>query len=345
MYKLNELLLPVWDTDIIYAESLTFTDGESLLMYEPDEIISLYDSHFQTEMRRGIDYTVEGRKIKTAPGSRINSFTHEQLYPSTPIPEHSFACEGGNLLFYEGSYFHDRQYAITYTTSKNTWSGHSPVSARSLLPRTFSKLEQALPLTVTLFGDSISVGANSSKFTKTPPYQMPFGEMLIAGLKEKYKSEIDFHNPSVGGKSSEWGVQTVRENVCCRKNDLVIIAFGANDGNRTKEEFTDNISKIICCVRDDCPETEFIIVATSLPNPLLTDDKAKFYDNQEYFSCAMDALVDTGVAKADITKMQAELLRHKRFIDITANNVNHPNDFFHRLHAQYLLSMFEYYSF
>ena len=37
--------------------------------------------------------------------------------------------------------------------------------------------------------------------------------------------------------------------------------------------------------------------------------------------------------------MQAALHSRKRFIDTTGNHVNHPNDFFHRLYAQYLCGM------
>ena len=46
-----------------------------------------------------------------------------------------------------------------------------------------------------------------------------------------------------------------------------------------------------------------------------------------------------GIAVADITGMQAALHSRKRFIDTTGNHVNHPNDFFHRLYAQFLCGM------
>ena len=59
------------------------------------------------------------------------------------------------------------------------------------------------------------------------------------------------------------------------------------------------------------------------------------------FSEYMDALIAPGIAKADMTNMQKELLKHKRYIDITGNNINHPNDFFHRMHAQYYIEMFK----
>ena len=47
-----------------------------------------------------------------------------------------------------------------------------------------------------------------------------------------------------------------------------------------------------------------------------------------------------GAAVADITAMHRYVSSRKRFIDMTGNNVNHPNDFFHRLHAMYYSEMF-----
>ncbi len=338
MFKRSELLIPVWDTDIMYAESLTFVDGESVLMYEPEEILSLYDSHLKTEYQIDIDFRIEGRKITLTEGSPMFSFTSEELYPVEPIPGHTFPMGERNILFYEEHFFHDRQYAITYKVKENTWQGHRPASARSYLPKTFEKLDKGQPLSVTLFGDSISVGANASAFTGVEPYLPPYAELFMEFLNEHYGSEIDFHNPSIGGKDSQWGVDTVEENVNFRRNDLVIVALGGNDSFTPKEKLVENFKAIIGSIKNKYPETEFIVTATSYANELL---KGSFCGNQMIFTDAMDALIAPGIVKADMTSMQKELLRHKRYIDITGNNVNHPNDFFHRMHAQYYIEMFK----
>ena len=46
-----------------------------------------------------------------------------------------------------------------------------------------------------------------------------------------------------------------------------------------------------------------------------------------------------GVAVADIGGVHRYMQERKRFIDMTSNNVNHPNDFFYRVHAQFLAGM------
>ena len=337
MFKRDEMLIPVWDTGTMYAESLTFVDGKSLLMYEPAEIISLYDSHLKTEYKLGVDFTVEGRDITLTEGSPLFSFTSEELYPTEPIPGHTFPMGDRNILFYEEHFYHDRQYAVTYKVKENCWQGHRPVSARPNLPKTFAKLDKGEPLNITLFGDSISVGANASGFTGAEPYLPPYADLFVEWLESHYGSKIDFHNPSVGGKDSQWGVDTVEENVNLRQNDLVIVALGGNDSFTEPEKLVANFRAIIGAIRAKYPETEFVVTATSYANELL---KGSFCGNQMIFSPYMDALVEPGVAKADMTAMQTELLKHKRYIDVTGNNVNHPNDFFHRMHAQYYIEMF-----
>ena len=51
-------------------------------------------------------------------------------------------------------------------------------------------------------------------------------------------------------------------------------------------------------------------------------------------------LREKGTVIADFYSMQKYLLKRKRFIDLTGNNVNHPNDFMIRCHAQLLTELF-----
>ena len=337
MYNRENLLCPVWDTDTMYFESLTFTDGESQLMFEADEIISFYDSHIEKEYKLDVDFTVENRKVKLLPKTEIFSFTSDELYPCEPIPGHSFPMGEKNILFYEEHFFHDRQYAITYKIKKNTWEGHKPSSARGYIPATMQKLTRGEPLKVTLLGDSICVGANASGFTGAQPFLPSFSGLLTEELENRFGSKIDFHNPSIGGKDSKWGAETVEENVNFRKNDLVIISLGGNDSFTPVETYLANIKHIIDRIKYVHPSTEIIIMSPTYANELL---KGTFHGNQPLFIDKMESLTGPGIALADITNLQRELLKHKRYIDITGNNINHPNDFFHRIIAQYMIAMF-----
>jgi len=45
------------------------------------------------------------------------------------------------------------------------------------------------------------------------------------------------------------------------------------------------------------------------------------------------------VAVADVTRPFVELLKRKEFSDLSGNNINHPNDFTHRLYAQVICQL------
>jgi hypothetical protein len=45
------------------------------------------------------------------------------------------------------------------------------------------------------------------------------------------------------------------------------------------------------------------------------------------------------VGIVDMTHMHMDLLKKKRFKDMTGNNVNHPNDFLARVYAQSILEV------
>jgi hypothetical protein len=55
---------------------------------------------------------------------------------------------------------------------------------------------------------------------------------------------------------------------------------------------------------------------------------------------ALLAMATPGVAVADVTTPWLKLLETKAFADVSGNNVNHPNDFGHRLYAHTILALF-----
>ena len=168
--------------------------------------------------------------------------------------------------------------------------------------------------------------------------------MLIQSLEAHYGGPINFINTSVGGKDTNWAVDNIDANINDHNPDLLIIAFGMNDGGKSPELFEERIRTMVRLVREKHSLCEIILVATSLPNPILTDPKAKFWGNQEFFlerlnAIAADSSLGGGIAVANITDMHRYLLSKKSFQDLTSNNVNHPNDFFYRCYAQFLYGM------
>ena len=347
MLTFEQMLTPIWDTDIVYGESLTMIKQpnglcEAPLLFEAEEVIEVCSADCKNVYKQDIDYVLCNNKLRVLNGSTIPFFEEREIYSEHELLPGCFPCCDGYLLHGEGSFFHDKQICVTYRCKKGQWQGVRPCSASNRLKNTFSKLKNGNRLDILLYGDSISHGANASYLSNREPYQKPYGELFCEGLSRKYKSGIHFINSSVSGKDTAWGIQNVDNIVNDYFPDLVFLAFGMNDGWRTPVEFAKNIENIIEIVLKNKYNTEFVLVATSTPNPLLTADEAKYYGNQILFKKELDKIAEKyeGVAVADITGMQAFLHKKKRFIDTTGNNVNHPNDFFHRLYAQYLLEMF-----
>ena len=46
------------------------------------------------------------------------------------------------------------------------------------------------------------------------------------------------------------------------------------------------------------------------------------------------------MAVADVTTIWSWLVARKRYLDLSGNGVNHPNDFGHRVYAETILALF-----
>ena len=96
-----------------------------------------------------------------------------------------------------------------------------------------------------------------------------------------------------------------------------------------------NIRGMMDRIRADAPDSEFILVASMLPNAERGIPLEKFW----LYRDALAELSGPGVALADLTSIWGELLKRKSFYDLTGNGVNHPNDFGHCVYAQTLLAL------
>lgn len=342
-----QTLTPVWDTDTVWEESFMFMKdengvAEAPFLYPPIKILKVSSSDGETVYEEGVDWVLTDGKIRLTESSRIYAYTEDELYPKEkPEKDGSFPMNGRFLLFGESDFFIRNQIAVTYTCRRGEWKGILPQLADKQLPRTFRMLRAGEPMNLHFYGDSITWGANCSKSLHLQPMQPCYGQLLHDALCERYGEQISYTNTAKCGKDTNWAIAEVEERVNAYDPDLVVLAFGMNDGSKTPEKFEENIRTVIDKVRAKHPACEFILVATSLPNEMLTDPKAHFWGNQRFFKERLDAIVtDTaGTVVANIRDVHKFLLSRKRFMDLTSNQVNHPNDFFYRVHAHYLAGM------
>jgi acyl-CoA thioesterase I len=343
------VLKPFWRTTEI-REPIFFIEGRGSerplgkLLFKPTEILSVSNGTRDLKFQPNKDFLVNSEvgTISLPEGSRILVTTREHVYPlmSSDLPK--IARKSGDrtrgIFFDEGSAYHKLQTQVTYHYEPGQWRGPVPRFAGDLLPKTIAKLRGKHALTLVLFGDSISLGANASGWTNTPPGCPPFGKLMALALDTHYGSKITFVNQAVDGSTSRNGLQQVNEARTGKVlPDLVLIAFGMNDVyyGREASSYKRNISGMIERIRADSPATEFILVSPMLANAERGIPLDKFWQYRD----SLAELVGPGVALADLTAFWGEMLKRKSFYDLTGNGVNHPNDFGHCVYAEVLLAL------
>lgn len=348
MFHEHELYMkPIWEGGRIVAETIfpLYKKGQSgeLTIALLNEIARVYEvrrADRSETFTEGRDYFVRAGKLVIPANSRIRIMPWEEYNPEEKT-ERGFTCtEGGYLLFGEGSTFHKLQYEVTYDAAGNVFDGKYRPEASPLLENTRRILEKG-ELKLAFFGDSITYGANASGLGNIAPY-MPIYPKLAAETLEGRGMRVHYYNPSVGGKTSVWGVEVAPRTVGAFAPDLCVIAFGMNDGNGPADpegrsvRFVGNIKKIIDIVRGANPAAEFILVCTTFPNPLAK----QFAGVQQAFEQpVIDLAAKEGCAVLDMTALQRIVMERKEYHHFTGNNINHPSDFMARMYAQGIVAV------
>ena len=163
--------------------------------------------------------------------------------------------------------------------------------------------------------------------------------MSISYLNEKLESHITGANLSVGGTQSSWGCNNTQiYNVSQENPDLLIIHFGINDlgAGVSPNSYIDNMVSLVLEVRNRCPDCEFLILTPFGPNPMIYDyEKVDSYINKIKREITNSI---QGTALVDVFNVSKELYKNKKYQDMTANGINHVNDYASRLYLQSILS-------
>ena len=188
------------------------------------------------------------------------------------------------------------------------------------------------------FGDSITAGGNASgRNGGVAPYTPIWAEIVRDGLAAKYPSaKINYTNTAVGGKETNWAIEELEARVNAYKPDMLVLAFGMNDGGKTTEAFIKNIKTIVDRVLAANPDCEIALIGTMLPH-----DETTYYKNQHLQEAALYELAKSykNVDVIPMTSVHDSVLTQTRYFDMTGNNVNHAGDFLVRIYAQTILEV------
>lgn len=367
-------LLPFWSGQTTYGESGIFIgeDGEFPLLFPPRQVLSVTSSDLTVTYREGLDFEVtDGGRIRRLPRGTMPFISERDYYADDPQWLLVTKRNGKDVHTYcgDGYNMYRLQVCVTYThdTPKDA---PMPPDRSDRYERLLSKLQAGEDVTVLLLGDSITAGASSTFLCGRPPYMLPWTLLSVHELARRYgyrvrhvntglekvaripaedaifgdRGTITYINTAVGGWRITNGIGRFEEHVgqWIRRYgcDLFILAFGMNDKTVTAEEEISCFRTILDQVLREQPSAALLTVSTMLPNP---DANERWNTLQYTFEPAMIPMAEEYQQKGipcsvvPMTTMSRWILSHKRFCDITGNNINHPNDFLIRLYAQTLL--------
>lgn len=356
--ELENWMRPVWEGGTLYRETFAMTEENGScsapFLYKPHQLLRVESYDGSTVYEEGRDFTVDGDRLALTKSSRIccadrNTFVyHSELEAKKELEEEAKNPGFGPVATTDGKFIKlsavghpdlvtKYQLAVTYRTKEN-WTGYIPGKMLDELPGLLEKLYKKEPLRIVLYGDSISCGYDCSGMYGQKPGQPIWPVLLKRRMEEKWESPVRFWNMSVGGVNTEWAVKNAGERVCTYHPDLVILGFGMND-RCNMEEYREKTARLIDTIRCECPQAEFVLIATTLPNPLLKTPPIYFCAHQEEYAESLTQLCETGVVLANVQAVQKELMKKKRYLDLTGNLLNHPNDYLARIQAQVLAAV------
>ena len=313
--------------------------GQARLLFPPEQILKVERADHSQVLVEGYDYTIDTNGvIQVISGGRIPLMQYYALPDEGGVSPYTFVTTNGNYFYSAGgntkhesydvsvTYRHDEQYAL---------NALYPSNFQSKLTTAMRLLEDNDPVNLTFFGDSITVGAQASVLSNGYPL------LLKTRLEEEFQtSSISYANCAVGGTTSAWGLSNIAT-VTGTFPDLVVLAFGMNDGsgNVTAAQYKTNIEGMIDALRAQNPDVSIVLIASFSPNPEWSS--ANYPLREEY----RDALLEiygqySNIAVADVGAVSRPIAELKKFQDFSGNNINHPNNWLHWIHADFLFEVF-----
>lgn len=344
-------MLKLWDRQnkYIQQESCMFTARDEVqLMFPAKEILRITTPATGKEYFAGIDfeYTPGSRTIRRIPGGSLPYITKAMMNPDEsavcfPEPDARAvkgACGGGRLFFNNESFFAQNQIFVDYRAETVDFDPELDCQS-DRLPLFRRKVATGNEVRITLLGDSISEGYNSTSYTRSEPFAPAYIDQVSRYLEDRFRAKITLNNHAVDGTGCQFAEGNARLWVPDRP-DLLIIAYGMNDFHKMSgDEFIAVNKRLIERCRTLAADCEAVLVTSMTGHPgweyTQPGRDAEFAQKAREFTAASGC----DIALADVQKVWRKFLERKDFYDLSGNGVNHPNDFGHRIYASVLLQL------
>ena len=127
----------------------------------------------------------------------------------------------------------------------------------------------------------------------------------------------------------------VVQRILAQSPDLVTIGFGMNEYWSPAAQHSDRIEALMDKILAGCPQTEFLLLSSMLPNRMaysMNNMNLSAFE-KSYYQLQADRS-DLSIAIAPVNTVYLHAADAKRDLDLMGGNRNHPNDFAVRLYAQ-----------
>ncbi len=359
-FELDKYLYPIWSGNVSYAEPAFVRENESgelapiSLLYPIEKIISVRSADLKTEYKFGTDYTVENGKLVILKSGDIPFLKYEEYFFPLTVEEHEKnkletklpAANKSGWGYIRAEIGKDKMgmavwtLAVTYTHSDKC-AVTPPLSKNDVFKTLCEKAKNGNVVRIVSTGDSITDGWSSSAKVGNPPYCPQYNLLVEEYIKKAFGATVNQINVGVSGSDSNGGLSKLDE-IVSYSPDLVVIAFGMNDGCAVlPEKYADNINKMVARIERECPDASVAVIGTCFPNEEMSwsvGGGSILVYHKEYIKVLEKAEKTwKNAAFVDIGTVNLQLLKRKTYQDLAGSNSNHPNDYMHRIYAQVML--------
>lgn len=209
-------------------------------------------------------------------------------------------------------------------------------------------LKEYGPITIVALGDSVTHGALNGEIDYETAYWNVLRKKILA-IRDYVP--VNVINAGIGGTSAIDAVKRLDRQVLTHQPDLIIICFGLNDVNGSKEEYLTSLEELF--VRCQKSDIDTIFLTPNMLNTYVAEDTAPehldyakitaAYQNSgkmdDYILSAISLAKKLRVPVCDAYGAWKEMSKTEDITKLLSNRINHPTREMHALFADMLFDM------
>ncbi len=208
-------------------------------------------------------------------------------------------------------------------------------------------LEEEGPITIVVFGDSVTHGAFK---TDIMDFEAVYSNVLRKKLIDvRTYMPVNMINAGIAGCTATSSISRIEKQVLIHHPDLVIVCFGLNDINDPLEQYLSSLRTIF----EKCSETDVIFMTPNMFNTYVAEDteenlknyaaKTAEYQNggkmDLYVNSAKKLAEEMNVTVCDCYEKWKKLSETQDITMLLDNRINHPSREMHQLFADSLFDV------